>query len=1211
VGSAITLADDNQVGSLNIISSSGSGISGTGIRNFHLFDLNIGHTNGAFGNNGAGIDLTNVSGVGLIENVSMFNNTAGGLIVDNTGTAPLQLFVLSDPSVDPNVIGGAVALSLTANNSDIAAGISGFLANASGTGMYLEAANGGSLDVTAEQSDFNNATSGDGIQIVAASGATVFADLIDVSANGANRHGLNVDVNNALFVGTVDATPGGNSSFSGAGQDGVHLTAANAANPGNLLSLSQTLVNGNGGDGMHVDLTGNSTFGVQFVNGQLVSNGDDAVDATLDVVSTLNLFVDPSQLSDSGSNGFRFELFNASFLDATIVDSTLSGNGQFGALGERNGVLGILDAAGGGGSVANLHLLNSLVDASVENGIRLDLNNFSTVNVDFNNLVVSNSGRHGMEANVLNGSTLAGTIFDGSIVDNGQDLLFNLRNGIDLVVDDASVDLDIETRIANTLGVTTQEHGLRFEATNGSIVSIDALGASIASNSGNGVLGQVNDSLAFLLFEGLNLNGDSGLDLTAENASTVFVEVDSSARENGLDGVRALATGAGTSMTFLALAVGAEDNGLRGFDLTVEQGALLDASIFSSFGSGNGADGFRLTATDAGTIARIEMQGTNAFDDNGDAGVQINATDVDEIDALLATSASGNFSNGVEFNITNVNDTVNTPIAARLAVGAGTIANNFGNGVLFVIDNSTLNSDVNDFGLLVANAFIDNNLESGVFVDMTGGEITDNGSLFAPTFLITGNTIDNNFTGAGIEIDLDGTTVASSEIAIMDNLSISANGQEGILLDLTNVNGGPPAVLDGVQIANNFAIDTNDADGINIVSNTLLTNLEISDNGVNDNEELGINLQNAAMTGAQVNDNTITGNEFGGVFVGGTGPKQISLDGNTIDANNGDGLRIVNNGQVGVNAYDITATNNTITNNADRGVNILNQGTADSTIDFSFNTITDNIREGFYVVNTASTTQLASFGAPLLSNGALNAIPRLLLTVENNTITDNGASAAQTALGHGGLVIRVGTSDAPTSHTDPGGFASSTGPLAPTPDRGGVIAFVRTNTFDENVGADVFIHSFVSTVTPATTAGTFGAGTLTTFQADALARLDMVFSGNTGDEALVTNLGAFYNNDEPNFKSRTTAPPDAGAAGPFTSGTRRRNAQRLASRAAPFDAPVGTFDAFLYPGVGGSTFRVSAGSNTNGFGAGNNFGTTVPFGTPITGEQPFGWDLWP
>jgi hypothetical protein len=330
----------------------------------------------------------------------------------------------------------------------------------------------------------------------------------------------------------------------------------------------------------------------------------------------------------------------------------------------------------------------------------------------------------------------------------------------------------------------------------------------------------------------------------------------------------------------------------------------------------------------------------------------------------------------------------------------------------------------------------------------------------------------------------------------------------------------------------------------------------------------------------------------------------VSLDGNEIRSNVGDGFRVVNNGNSGAFDYTVTFNNNIVEFNTDRGINILNQGTADTTLVMNNNFVNLNANEGVYVMNTASTNQSADFGAAVLADGAFDAIPRLNLTMDNNVITGNGN--AGTSLGGqdstGGFILRVGTSDAPIGDDDNGGFASD--------GRGGVVAFVTNNDFVGNAGNDVFIHSFVSAVL-GPTGTTWDAATYTigAYRGDPLARLDLAFTGNTGDEALVTNQGAFYNNAEATFKSRTAGPP----AGPFTSATRRRNAQRLASRAAPYDAPIGApdFGDFLYPGVGGSTFRRTAASSTAGFTTVDGFLDVEDFLNPIVGEEPFVWGIWP
>jgi hypothetical protein len=303
----------------------------------------------------------------------------------------------------------------------------------------------------------------------------------------------------------------------------------------------------------------------------------------------------------------------------------------------------------------------------------------------------------------------------------------------------------------------------------------------------------------------------------------------------------------------------------------------------------------------------------------------------------------------------------------------------------------------------------------------------------------------------------------------------------------------------------------------------------------------------------------------------------------------------------------------------------------------------------------------------------------MLLTVDANQIRDNGSGSGFDTTG---LVVRVGTSDALTSYNlqtllgDDGGFVTNGDggdgvfDIGDLTFRGGIAANVTNNQFSGQFGNDVTFQSFVSASTGASTpfgfGGTLGAVTTTAgvwtdqnenppnpandvFDVDAwvqdpLARLDLNFTGNTGLSLNVTRQGAAYNNDEPVFKSRTTgqdtvAPFDN--SGPFTSGVRRRNAQRLLARDVADFPPggkldpqlttpgtggtFGTSDDFLYPGMGTSTFRTTATSETFGFTAGDTFFyDTDPFdqttfdsngigfpGANIFGENPFGWSLTP
>jgi hypothetical protein len=314
---------------------------------------------------------------------------------------------------------------------------------------------------------------------------------------------------------------------------------------------------------------------------------------------------------------------------------------------------------------------------------------------------------------------------------------------------------------------------------------------------------------------------------------------------------------------------------------------------------------------------------------------------------------------------------------------------------------------------------------------------------------------------------------------------------------------------------------------------------------------------------------------------------------------------------------------------------------AGTTFVITNNLINSNGGEGIYVVNTASTTQDQSQPTPtanryddpthgMAADGSVSGntllvepeldlfegAPSLRLTVDNNVIMSNGQLVPAEVEGTG-LVIRVGTADGGTDPFNTGEFASDGNGLFTA---AGVIATVTNNVFGGNFGAEVYFESFTSTVTPIATTGTWSDSefTITAYESDPLSRMDMIFLGNIFEEPqnlsiMPNNLGAFYNNDEAQFKSRlvTAVPP-----GPFTAGNRGRNAQRLPSRVGlpPFVSP--DLGLFQYPGEGESTFRLSSGSDLDGFildiqpwtsfadnrGVGGVFGPT---------DQPLGWSLFP
>ncbi len=256
-----------------------------------------------------------------------------------------------------------------------------------------------------------------------------------------------------------------------------------------------------------------------------------------------------------------------------------------------------------------------------------------------------------------------------------------------------------------------------------------------------------------------------------------------------------------------------------------------------------------------------------------------------------------------------------------------------------------------------------------------------------------------------------------------------------------------------------------------------------------------------------------------------------------------------------------------IVNNKKRGIDILNRKGEDSVITILSNQINSNGYEGIYVVNTASHVQLQNSSADpldayletyvfandfrrIFSVGTVireiefEVSPNIELRVRDNMIESNGSTtqtstvpinvsdnannAAVPANPHwthqfrqipgtlGGLVIRVGTVD-------------SVGRLlAADADEelglSGIDAEVFRNSFDGNVGADVYFDSYTSQIAMRTQTN-FNAGDNPPFlwdvgYRDALSRFDLVFRENQGNSLDVINGFAYVDGSETEFKSR-------------------------------------------------------------------------------------------
>ncbi len=888
--------------------------------------------------------------------------------------------------------------------------------------------------------------------------------------------------------------------------------------------------------------------------------------------------------------------------------------------------------------VSSLHIGNAGYSALVAiqqnglNGINIELTNSDlTGGVISNNIIAGHAGGDGVR--MLNPTT-TGTPIELDFTDNN--ISSNLGgSGVNIAI--AQPDLN-STFSGNQISGNGAQ-GVNLDVSGGATANVDFVGNTISSNASEGVNVTTADTATFnnADFSGntVGSNGGIGLRVTAADASTVALNLGATGAMNGLndfDGNGDAGLGVevgGTSVSTLSVTqstfTGTTDGALADFNGDGLKVRMLDSSVLTAV-----IDGDPLSPPMLGDLG---APGSSTVSMSGNAGDGIsfyvdgssNLTSLDIVNSIL----SGNAGNGLGVVREGMGD------VDMVAVANNDITFNSSNGVFlnarnaflvddFVITQNQISSNTGNGVRMLAEAdgriladisfnAITSNLGTGILAEERKNDPTD---LAAVDGVWVGNTISLN-SGYGINLLADHGTATALEI-----------GQDGVdgdgrsLGNMINSN-----ALDGIQIHEPELLSSGIPAELR-TGNVSIVNNMITGNGTADvlNENNGIDFNTPGLLQtAVVNNNTITGNLGNGIQVSNNGQKiqtygpgttvlDITADNNMVVGNGDAGITISTGGtDAGIDGRqrtDVVITNSDFSMNGGRGMEVLNRGDGDAfnrarvVVDNS--TFNLNVLEAVYVVNTADVAQQVNT-PPITGGGNLLNNPILDFSLTNSTLTNNGTGSS---LSGTGLLMLVGTSGATTSFTDPGGFVSNgVGGLT---GRGGVLGTVADNTFGGNFGVDVLFESYVSTVDPAS-GGTWDGVDFTpaVYESDPLARFDVTFTGNTGDATDVTRLGAFYDTADPMFKSRDMGQP---GPGPFTSGSRRRNAQRLAFRGVnafgDFSAPLISPDGgvFLYPGVSDmSTFRAAAGSTTAGFALGDSFFSSVPFPSAIFGELPFGW----
>jgi hypothetical protein len=919
------------------------------------------------------------------------------------------------------------------------------------------------------------------------------ARLIDSTFNnntitGAQDHGINIAVqDNAQVEGL---TIQGNSITGGSGH-GIRLAADGNA----FIDADNTI----GGDGINV------YGGVQFTQGNVISNNT--------------------------GDGFRALASNGGTIHGNLINNTITGNGGNGAslLIENGGTIDF------GTPASNRIISGNTITDNGAAGINLVSNVTATTQAQLDAVIQGNTitgnAAGGILAN-LNGPNNDPPAPPGVLENN----IINLTVG-------GTLDSD-----ANNLNGNA-DVGIGVDVTGNGKAVVDIRNSTI-SNTTDGANPLTNGDAI-----NLRRSDSSYLEATIENVT---------ATNNAGDGLDVEAQGNDKNdpnqpMTGTVNSVTWNDN------------------IFSNNG-GNGAR-FRVHG-DAQLVA--DGQG-NVVSDNAVNGILIHTSQTasfgDATDGLPpgrrvvfdGTTATGNGNDGIHILANNDSRALVEITSTRVAGSSGAHAE------------LNTNGDTN----------ISNNASDGVHLITNGG---------ASDVLITSSTgqttIDGNGTGGsgnGVRWDATGNSTGTMRVArtIISNSIAGAtedtNGDDVVNEDLNGdgiLNLGEDANGNGIldiaeDVNENGDIDVVDGDGIqfNVSSSvfgvptpTLIVGGIGDGNHIRNNQDDGIAI---TATGQDVLgvprpiisivDNTI-GGEVDGIAAGNGGDGvSLNIFGGTDDVSSigsdpasidfsvppadGDGLSPANGVTESGPIVQLTMTDNLVSNNNRKGVNLLLTGAAGernrefgaSTFDpvritLTDNTIISNGEEGVFFrgdanMNQGRLTYLANFPFPnppfnpaddrprtfgfydptqaefLASNAGsvngntafsptdpigddgflnLRTVQNTLLTIRDNQIQNNGTN---TVTGEG-VYLRVGT----------GAYLA---------------ADVQDNTYGGNLDADFRTESFLSLGNTFNSLDNAGDGTFDVIYWDDSAQLDLRFQNNTGNQIDVSSFGALYTNADP------------------------------------------------------------------------------------------------
>ncbi len=856
------------------------------------------------------------------------------------------------------------------------------------------------------------------------------------------------------------------------------------------------------------------------------------------------LTIQGNAITSGGGNGIRLQADGNAFIDA---DNTIGGSGTNtyrgtaftqGNVIDNNAGDGFLALASNGGRIDG-NLINNQINDNGGNGVSLHVDGSGTL--DFgtpasNRLITGNTitGNGGSGIDLISTVTAAGTGVINAVVQN-NDISNNAGGGITSQMLGPNTGGATNNLIDLTVGGTSnQANTITGNGNVGVSYSVAGNAKGIFNLSNSSISGTTNGSDPLTFGDGIYLSrADSSLLLaTIDNVTSInnagngmLIETQGNDRtdpnqpmsgtinsvdwnrsifdNNGINGV-AIRT-RGDSM----LVADGQGNFIRG---NAENGIDVETYGNSSFGdstdglapgrrvifdgftsTGNGVDGLWMSAN-GGSQLLVEVTSSRvatasgahaALNSNGDSNYSSNGTDGIRIDAL-----------GTAF--VDVKITAESPVTPTS--GKTFIQNNGTNGGAF----GGVYIAASDNGTGVVN--VTNSIITGTAAIST--EDTNGNGILDPGEDLNGNDDIDVLGGDGIAYDI----FNRSSLA----LQVGGTGEGNFIQN--NADDGIAVFAQGSGFDVSRPI-------ISITDNTIGG----ASNGVsagNGGDGVSLNISGGTSDVALIGSDpgsidTDIGDGDGLSFSNGvtqSGPfVQMTLDNNLISQNSQRGVNVLMNGAAGerdrefASTFDpvrITLINNTISSNGTEGVyyradSDMNQGRLTYLANFPFpdppfNPADDRPRIAFFYDPLQPEFQADNIGSVNGNTGFLASAPdgeqaflnlrtvqNSFLTLTGNRVQNNGTG---TVTGEG-LVISVGT----------GAY---------------VAADVRDNIFGGNLEEDVRTESFLSAGNTYDSVDDAGVTNFDAIYHDDSAQLDMRFTNNSGNQISMSSRGATYTNDD-------------------------------------------------------------------------------------------------